>query len=165
MVFNVFIYLRVSALLGTALVVLAACGCGDRSGVGLTYAVHGKVTLDGKPLGASTTVILFKPDAAKGNQNQFLPASGVDQEGGYMLSTHGKKGAPPGWYRVIVTAHEGAVEHPKQAQGNADGAHSRRPTVRSLVPAKYGREESTDLLIEVIENPAPGAYDLRLTSQ
>jgi hypothetical protein len=164
MVFKVFVYPRVSALLGTALVALASCGCGDRSGVGLTYAVHGKVTLDGKPFNASTTVILFKPDAARGNENQFSPAGGVNQEGDYMLSTKGKKGAPPGWYRVIVTAHEGAVEHPKQAQGGAYGAHPRRPTARALLPAKYGREESSELLIEVVENPAPGAYDLLLTS-
>ncbi|HVC95101.1 MAG TPA: hypothetical protein VND64_15500 [Pirellulales bacterium] len=162
---KVFDYSREPALLGFALAALAAYGCGDRSGVGSTHAVSGKVTLDGQPLSVKTTVILFKPDAAKGNKTPFSPAGGVDQEGTYRLSTQGKKGAPPGWYRVIVTAHEGAVEHPKQAQGGADGARSRRPTARAVVPAKYGREESSDLLIEVVENPAPGAYDLRLTNQ
>jgi hypothetical protein len=31
------------------------------------------------------------------------------------------------------------------------------------VPAKYGVEKTSDLSVEVVENPAPGAYDLKLS--
>jgi hypothetical protein len=138
---------------------LAASGCGDRSGVGATWPVSGKATLDGRPLTANATVILFMPDASRGNLSQFVPSANVDQEGNYAVVTKGRKGAPAGCYRVVVTAHEGVVVHPQAA-----GAQARRPVARTIVPAKYGQEASTDLLIEVVEEPAEGAYDLRLTS-
>src|SRR5262245_27234201 len=87
------------------LLALLAAGCAD-SGVGKTYPVRGKVTIDGVPLTAPNTVILFKPDTAKGNNSPFEPTGTVDGEGNYTLRTKGKKGAPPGWYRVAVTATE-----------------------------------------------------------
>ena len=134
--------------------VLLAAAC-DRSGVGRTYAVRGKITLDNQPLVAETTIVLFKPDASKGNASRFEPIGTVDEAGNYTLSTNGKNGAPPGWYRVTVAAREGHPEHPK-------GPQRRRPVARSLLPAKYGSAEATDLVVEVVSNPAPGAYDLKL---
>jgi hypothetical protein len=151
------------ALQGLILPLLAAGGCGDRSGVGATWPVSGKVTLDGRPLTANTTVILFMPDAARGNGSQYVPSASVDQEGNYTLATKEKRGAPAGCYRVVVTAHEGTVVHP-QGETQVAGTSARRPTVRTVAPAKYGQEASTDLLIEVVEEPADGAYDLRLKS-
>ncbi|HUY35578.1 MAG TPA: hypothetical protein VMV69_22735 [Pirellulales bacterium] len=151
---------RARAPLAIALATVAAFGCGSQSGVGTTYPVSGKVTLDGRPLNLKTTVVLFKPDASRGNESPFSPAAGVDETGAYALTTQGAKGAPPGWYKVIVTAHHGTVEHPKQAEG----ASARRPVARAAVPSKYGREESTNLMMEVVEKPADGAYDLSLTS-
>ncbi|HEV3004072.1 MAG TPA: hypothetical protein VGX78_06395 [Pirellulales bacterium] len=153
---------RIFALLTIAAASLEVCGCSDRSGVGTTYAVSGKVTLDGQPLNLNTTVILFEPDESKGNLGPFSPAGGVDEAGTYSLKTKGRSGAPPGWYRVIVTAHEGNVPHPKQGD---EGGHAGRPVARSLVPAKYGQGATTDLSIEVVAEPGAGAYDLHLTSQ
>jgi hypothetical protein len=75
----------------------------------------------------------------------------------YTLTTKGKKGAPPGWYKVIVTAREEAAPvHPKLPKQH-------RPAARSLLPAKYGQVETSGLSVEVVENPAPGAYDLKLS--
>jgi hypothetical protein len=31
------------------------------------------------------------------------------------------------------------------------------------MPARYGQEKTSGLSLEVVENPAPGAYDLKLT--
>jgi hypothetical protein len=146
-----------SHLLAVLLVGLPASGCGDSSGVGRTVPVSGKVTVDGMPLAAKTTVILFKPDASKGNASPFEPTGTVEDDGTYKLTTKGKSGAPPGWYKVVVTAREEtAPVHPKSPK-------SHRPVARSLLSAKYGTAESSGLSIEVVESPAPGAYDLKLT--
>jgi hypothetical protein len=132
-----------------------AAGC-DRSGVGPTWPVTGQVTLDDEPLTAKSTIVLFKPDASKGNSSTFQPTGTVDAKGVYHLSTAGKKGAPPGWYTVLVTAREEApTVHPTNPR--------QRPVSKSLVPARYGDEKSSPLSVEVVEKPQPGAYDLKLT--
>ena len=140
--------------LATLAVILMA-GCGDDSGVGPTFPVAGKVTLQNEPFSAKNTIIVFKPDASRGNKDPFAPAGAVDADGSYTLTTKGKIGAPPGWYKVVVTSRDEApTEHPK------DPRH--RPVAKSLLPARYGQEKTTDLAIEIVENPAPGAYDLKL---
>jgi hypothetical protein len=135
-----------------------AAGC-DSSGVGTTFPVAGQVTLDGRPLAAKSATVLFKPDAARGNKSTFEPVGRVDEDGNYELLTQGKRGAPPGWYKVIVTALNEDPKHPS-------GPHrERRPVARSLVPARYGLAATTDLAVEVVENPAAGAYDLKLKTE
>jgi hypothetical protein len=140
------------ALLGA----LAASGCGDASGVGRTVPVSGKLTLDDVPWTAKTTIVLFQPDGSRGNSSLFTPTGTVDAEGNYTMTTQAKKGAPPGWYNVVVTAREEAAPvHPKTPQ-------QRRPVASSLLPARYGVAETSGLSIEVVESPGPGAYDLKL---
>jgi hypothetical protein len=141
-----------TALLAAALV----CGCGD--GVGKTLPVTGKVTLANSPLTAESTVILFKPDRDKGNASSFEPAGTVDRQGNYALVTQGKKGAPPGWYKVVVTATE-------FRPSDAPSSRNHHPTPRSLVPASYGQAATSPVAIEVVKNPPPGAYDLKLTHE
>ncbi len=144
-------------LLPVAAAFFLAAGCDDTSGVGRTLPVAGRVTLDGTPLTAASTVILFKPDVARGNQSPFEPAGTVVEQGAYQLLTQGKKGAPAGWYKVVVTAIDNGA-----ARSDAAGHH--RPAARSLVPAEYGQAATTPLAVEVVENPATGAYDLKLTT-
>jgi hypothetical protein len=147
---------RGSLFLATALCfTLVASGCGDDSGVGKTFPVSGKITLDDSPLTAPSTIILFKPDSAKGNTSPFEPTGTVDSQGNYTLATKGKNGAPPGWYKVIVTATE---FHPDESKG----PRRHHPTPKSLVPARYG-QAATTVSIEVVESPAAGAYYLKLT--
>ncbi|HZY84510.1 MAG TPA: hypothetical protein VFE78_06750 [Gemmataceae bacterium] len=144
-------------VLSGLLVAALAAGCGDASGVGRTFPVAGKVLLNNAPFTAKNTVILFKPDAARGNTSPFEPSGTVDAEGNYSLTTRGKNGAPAGWYKVVVTAREEAEPvHPK-------GPQRHRPVSKSLLPAKYGQAQTTDLSIEVVEKPAAGAYDLKLS--
>jgi hypothetical protein len=117
------------------------------------------VTLDGAPVVAKTATVLFKPDKANGNTSPFEPVGSVDSDGNYILYTTSQRGAPPGRYKVIVTATE--TESPPPASGKQ--LHQ-RPLPKSLVPGRYGRAESTTLQVEVVENPAEGAYDLKLTT-
>ena len=134
----------------------AAPGCGDTSGVGRTVPVAGRVTLDGAPWTSASTVILFKPDAAKGNTLPWEPTGTVDSQGNYTLSTKGRRGAPPGWYKVTLTALE---TRPLETKG----PRVKLPTPKSLLPARYGQAATTPLAIEVVDSPAPDAYDLKLT--
>jgi len=137
------------------LLVLLASGCGDNSGVGKTYPVRGRITFNNEPLTAESTTVLFKPDAARGNTSPFEPAGTVDEDGNYSLLTKGKKGAPAGWYKVVVTALASEPVHSK-------GPGHPHPVAQSLLPARYGQAKTTDLTVEVVEHPAPGAYDLKL---
>jgi hypothetical protein len=132
---------------------LLASGCGDDSGVGTTYPVRGKILLNNEPFTASTTVIVFKPNAARGNKTALEPAGKIDDDGNYTLLTKGRSGAPPGWYKVVVAA----TGEPRK------GATKHRPAPQSLLPAKYGQAKTTPLEVEVVENPSDGAYDLKLT--
>jgi len=70
-------------------------------------------------------MVLFQPDASKGNHSPFEPAGTIDEEGTYTLLTKDKKGAPPGWYKIVVTALAEPAQHPK-------GPQRRRPVARSL---------------------------------
>lgn len=135
---------------------LTVSGCGDESGVGTTYPVSGTITVNGQPLIAQTAMVLFKPDVSRGNQSPLDPAGTVDGQGHYTLSTAGRSGAPPGWYKVVVTATTTEMSVPS-------GKRHARPRPKSLVAAKYGQATTTALMVEVVENPAPGAYDLKLT--
>lgn len=135
-----------------------ACGCADTSGVGKTFPVAGKVTLDDQPVTAASTIVLFKPDPARGNTSPFEPTASVDGQGNYTLSTKGKSGAPPGWYKVVVTATE-----PRGA--DEKGPRNHRPGPRSLLPAVYGQAATTTVAFEVVESPAPGAYDVKLSGK
>jgi hypothetical protein len=130
-----------------------AFGCGDDSGVGTVYPVRGKIFLNNEPFTASTTVIVFKPNAARGNKTAFEPAGKVDEDGNYTLLTRNRSGAPPGWYKVVVVATGGPRKE----------ATKHRPQPQSLLPAKYGQAKTTPLEIEVVESPAAGAYDLKLS--
>jgi hypothetical protein len=142
---------------GLAALALLMIGCADKSGVGKTYRVVGKVTVNGEPLTIETASVLFRPDKARGNTSSFEPAGIVDEDGSYNLYTNGKEGAPPGPYLVEVFA----------VVPKAGGYRKQRPAASeapiSLIDAKYNSVKTSGLAMEVVENPSQGAYDLQLT--
>lgn len=125
-----------------------ACGCGDS--VGPCHAVEGGVRVDGKPLRGMTGFVTFLPDKARGNNTPFSPRGELDREGRYTLSTKGKPGAPPGWYKVVLTAMPPGAE---------------RDNARLAINLRYTVEKTTPLTREVVADPAPGAYDLDLKAR
>src|SRR4051812_40534827 len=87
------------AALLTGGVVFVAAGCADGEKLA---PVAGKVTVDGKPLTSGS--VSFRPDASQGNSSQHQPTGTIDAEGNYELFVPpAKKGAPLGWYKVVVT--------------------------------------------------------------
>jgi hypothetical protein len=120
-------------------------GC-DKGGVKLV-AVEGKVMLGDKPV--TNGFVMFKPDASKGNTSMEEPSGSIDAQGNYALSTGAKKGAAPGWYKVAVTA--------------AENLDPNNPYfTKWLIPEKYIDPQTSKLVVEVVENPAAGAYDFKL---
>jgi hypothetical protein len=88
-----------SAVAGLTLVfcatVLAGCGQGTRPALG---TVHGKVTLDGRPLAGAGVV--FMPEG-KGRDSMGV----TDAQGNYTLNyIRESQGAAVGWHAVRITA-------------------------------------------------------------
>lgn len=124
-----------------AAALLAGCGPAQEA----MHPVEGKILVDGKPL-AKGSIVLF-PDAAKNNTTQHQPR-GTVVDGRYKVITHPREGAPPGWYKVGVTAVE--PSDPKNPYSDQ----------RSTIPEKYGKVEETKVAVEVRRDPPAGAYDL-----
>ena|SRR5713226_2765571 len=111
--------------------------------------VSGTVTLDDKPLQGG--VLSFQADESKGNTVR-ASCTGPVKDGRYTLVTSGVtrkdtgSGAPLGWYKVILL-------------NDLPGT----PIIN--VHSKYLSPETTPLSIEIVENPQPGAYDIKLTTK
>jgi len=139
---------------------LALCMCALAAGCGGTYVdgvriypVSGTVLVEGQPLtGVPQGSVAFHPDAAQGNQSLHIPTGKIQPDGKFELLTGGKKGAPIGKYKVLVSALENKLE-----EGPS--------TPRYILDEKYYTREKTDLIVEVLESPAPGYYDLKVTKK
>ena len=121
--------------------VAAMPGCGP-AGPKLD-PVSGIVTLSGAPLKSGTVTLIA--DASKGNTAQGTSTGKIESDGRYNISTDGKEGAPPGWYKaIVITKYPGAPED-----------------AVALNPV-YS-DPKTAPTFEVVASPKPGAYDLKLT--
>jgi hypothetical protein len=120
---------------------------GSPDKVGKVLPVAGRVLLDGQPLHSG--IVKFHPDASKENTIQFSPSGEIDTDGNYVLYTANRKGAPPGWYRVVIAAAE-----------TADNSKETRKGSTLPFNVKFTRDDKTPLQVEVKEN---GDYTLELT--
>lgn len=137
-------------IIGVALASLAIAGCGGIKRV----PAEGNVTFDGKPLEGG--ILYFNPDASKGNTAAVSCTSPV-RDGKFTLQTSAIErsdsgpGVPLGWYKVTVRV-------------NMPGEKPIFPGQPALkIHPKFLDPQKTPLAIEVVENPEPGAYDLKLT--
>ena len=109
--------------------------------------VQGQVMVGSKPL--TTGTVIFHPDLVKGNNSKEEPRGPIDEEGNYHLLTRIDEGVTPGWYKVSVTA--------------AEQIDRKNPYFTDwLIPQKYIDPKTSKLAFEVVENSAPGAYDIKL---
>jgi hypothetical protein len=126
---------------------LALIGCSSDP-IGRTVPVKGTVSTGSGPL--KTGTIAFWPDAAKGNKVPAEPSASIGEDGSYELFTAGRPGAPPGWYKVTVTA---------QAEADAKNPYAVR---KSLIDTTFALKDKTPLQVEVVDAPAAGQYDLKV---
>src|SRR5262249_46492452 len=127
---------------GGLAVLLPLAGCSQ-----IKYVpVQGKIVLKNKqPL--TFGVVVFMPD--KDNPHRLIARGKVNPDGTYALDTEGRTGAPVGPYIVCVRG-------PNRRINGKDPP----PLPFSM---KYTDGNDSPLKIAVVENPAPGAYDLELT--
>jgi hypothetical protein len=131
-------------------------GCASTATEEKWAPVAGTVKVEGQPL--TKGWLTFYPDDAKGNGSTRLPVAEITSNGSYELTTNGKPGAPCGFYKVVVAASKDPI--PLKPPRNPDGSPK---GLRWLVHDKYTRPETTDILSEVIEEPAAGRYDFDLS--
>ena len=128
---------------------LLACGLSALIGCGgpKTVPVSGTATLDGKPLNRG--IVFFNPDASKGNNARLACRGSIGGGGQYELYTEDVskvyKGCPVGWYKVTLVPLVPGNDTPIP------------------VHPKYTDTEQTPLVIEVVDQPEPGHYDLKFT--
>jgi hypothetical protein len=127
--------------------ILCAPGC---SGQRLA-PVAGRVTYEGQPVPKG--YIWFVPDVDKGAEHTEYSQSPIAPDGTYELTTLGKPGVPPGWYKVVVYATKN--DPPSSPWGWEP---------QWLVPVKYSMATTTDLAVEVVHSPNQGVYDFDLKS-
>lgn len=132
-------------VLVAALAWATGAGCGRTDAV---YPVKGRVTVNGQPLQAAGGGVAFIPDKDKGNNTPHEPRGALTPDGTYELTTAGKPGAPPGWYKVLVLA---------QAESPAGNPYA---PPKYVVPVSYTKAEQTPVSVEVVAKPGPNAYDI-----
>jgi hypothetical protein len=116
----------------------AGCGTGSRS-------VAGKVAVNNLPI--TSGGVTFVPDAEKGNTSTAAAFGSIQDDGTYEMTTAGKAGVAPGWYKVVVVAHQSPDPRNLYAKP------------RSAVNSRYASAATSDLRIEVTSG---GSYDLAL---
>lgn len=125
------------------------------STVEVSAPVAGIIKVDGKPIDIGW--ITFHPDESRGNGGSHLSVAEIGKDGSFAFATNGKPGVPPGHYKVVIAATHDEI--PLRPKFGEDG----RPWQPNwLTHQKYTNAQTTDLQIEVIENPEPGRYDFHL---
>lgn len=127
---------------------IVLAGCSKKDGPGKLVPVSGKVTLNGKPLTAGT--VSFVADSKKGNTSKHFPGGQLSADGTYELKTDGATGAPLGVFKVTIMN----MDFKQMVEGK------KKPDV--TIPPAYTTPDSTPVSKEVVESPAPGAYDINL---
>lgn len=140
------LYSRAVAAAGLIILLFISTGCSQ-----FTYVpVRGKVTVKGdKPV--TWGAVVLTPD--KDNKFRAFPRGTINPDGTYEVNSEDRSGVPIGSYIVCVVAKKG-----EGRRGNAP-AVTRDPI---LFSPKYLEPDSSPLRIEVVADPAPGAYDFVL---
>jgi major membrane immunogen (membrane-anchored lipoprotein) len=144
------------------MVIIQGCS-GDDSGLDRRYKVSGKVTYKGEPVAKGT--IAFEPTNPPAPKGRI--ASGYIENGSYTLTTLiDGDGAMPGEYKVIINSttvdmtglakQKGGLVH----QGDADFQKILKEG-KSLVPAKYGKSETSGLTKKIEATSNTIDFDLK----
>jgi hypothetical protein len=127
-----------------ALSAAAALGCGSGPQAPSLLPVKGKVLLDNEPINGG--MVFFHPEESREGERVVVATGMIQSNGSYELTTGPQPGAAAGSYKVVIVA---------MGPPGGGGAKAR-------VPVKYTDPKTSDLTVEVVENPVTEQYDLRL---
>lgn len=120
--------------------IFALSGCGGDDRQQKTYAVRGRVVLDGKPF-KGAFVALIPKDASKFVMNE-RPQATTDEDGQFQFSTYATSdGAPTGDYWVGIDSPSVAVD---------DGSDQVVRTKRPGIPVKYNMPQKSGIEVTVL---------------
>ena len=129
-------------------VLSSGCGKGRFAGV---VPAEGIVMYNGSPL--SDAKVLFYPEVIR--EDNVMPVSITDQNGRFVLLTHGEaRGAFPGSYKVVIIKHKIVGYQPHEETGED------MPVYGLATPDKYAQESTTDLVVTI---PERGSRELNIT--
>jgi hypothetical protein len=134
---------RLRILAVTFALLLPLAGCSSQF---VFVPVKGKLTLKNKKL-VTVGKVFFFPDGD--NAFRQIPQGKINEDGTYELTTEGRSGAPIGFYTVCVRG-------PMRKVNGQDPP----PIPYSM---KYFDANESPLKVQVVANPAAGAYDFELT--
>lgn len=133
------------------MIVFSCIGCSSQSSI--LYPVAGKVTVDGEPMEAGS--VALHPKGSTHAQSQYI-AAGKVKKGRYEIFSGQRRGASPGFYKVLVVSTNFSGNPAPPTGGTI-------PMPKSLIDPIYGQLGKTPLSIEVVADPEAGAYDLEVT--
>ena len=141
----------------SGLVVLSVlAGCSSNAGhLGGLYPCEGTVTYKGVPVaGASVT---FHPDGGDAR-----PAGGeTDADGKFKTTTlKPQDGIFPGTYKVTIAKYEEYGPPPKMVMNDDGEMVSEGRPVRTVLPEKYAKPESSGLTVTIGNKKATENFDL-----
>jgi hypothetical protein len=139
---------RTIGVLVVAAVLTTAIGCSKTEKL---IEVRGKVFIGTEPVKGGTGYVTFHPDASKGNKSLEEAVGEIQPDGTYVLSTREQAGVALGWYHIAVNYSE--VLDPQN------------PYVTKWLmpdPKKFGDWQRSGLAVEVVADPQPGHYDIKL---
>ena len=141
--------------IATALAFCTGCGRQDPQIPPLAQAV-GVVTYKGEPLAGAT--IMF---ASELQDQGYHPGIGrTNDQGEFRIRTYNLDGAVVGSHKVSIVALEYSVDMTQPAKGN----HSNWKPPVSLIPAKYGDHNQSNLTAEV-ESGITNQFDFELDDE
>jgi hypothetical protein len=133
---------------------VAAVGCGKADVEAGYVGTGGTIQLDGQP--ASNTLVTYIPQGTTGGTG----GSGMtDSTGRYeIVSPQGKRGLPPGKYKVTVSRRLNPDGSPPPADEWPIESQA-----RETLPAKYSDKDKTELSINLAEGDKR-SFDFSLQS-
>lgn len=130
-----------------AILLCQGSGC-EKSGTSKLVPVSGKVLHGDQPLTRGSLSFRLQDEAAGSSSPE--PYGTIEADGTYKMYTSQKLGAPVGKYYVLVVCTEEMDPQKSSA------------TPKSLIDLKYAELDSRLISIEVVEQAAPGQYDIVL---
>ena len=118
--------------------------------------VEGRLMVEGQPV--TTGHIGFIPDESRGNMHPEYSIGDIQPDGKFKLVTNDKGGVRLGWYKVVIWAASEPI-----SPTPTFGANGQPTPINWVVATKYTTKETTDLFVEVVEQPSPGRYDFNVT--